>query len=162
MLIVYRAKYPIAVVSKLLDAFGANLGGGYDIGCKFQTTLQNSKLGVLAKQLNFTSLVGAFHGHAHNRICQLSNLATYTKGLGLEDLEGCERAFSRSNALAAAHRHSSRFHRHQDIIMYFSHMDRSDVYQALSTFVFQISCYITYLIFQARFSSIIIIRHSTF
>lgn len=128
----YRAKYPLAVVNKLLHIFGASLGGGYDIGCQFQTTLERSQLGARARQLNYTSLVGAFHGHAHNRICQLSNLATYTKGIGLEDLEGCERAFSRSNALAPVLRYSSRFHRHQDIMMYFAHMDKSDVYQALS------------------------------
>lgn len=137
----YRAKYPLAVVEKLLSVFGPNLGGGYDIGCQFQTTLENSKLGMCAKQMNYSSLVGAFHGHAHNRICQLSNLATYVKGLGLEDLEGCERAFSQSNALAGAHRYSSRFHRHQDIIMYFRHKDRSDVYQALSQYYFYSNLY---------------------
>ena len=82
--------------------------------------------------MNYTSLVGAFHGHAHNRLCQLSHLATYTKGLGLEDLEGCEQAFSQSNALAPAQRHSSRFHRQQDIVTYFQHMDRFDIYQSLS------------------------------
>ncbi|SJK97305.1 uncharacterized protein ARMOST_00557 [Armillaria ostoyae] len=29
------AKYPIAIVDKLLDVFGEDLGVGYDIGCKF-------------------------------------------------------------------------------------------------------------------------------
>ncbi|KAG2034623.1 hypothetical protein BDR03DRAFT_869707 [Suillus americanus] len=36
------AKYPLAVVSKLLDIFGKQLGGGYDIGCQFKTTLDNT------------------------------------------------------------------------------------------------------------------------
>src|ERR1700722_18325833 len=130
--IIHRAKYPLAVVEKMLKTFGSNLGGGYDIGCKFATTLDQSHLGPNARQLNYTSLVGAFHGHAHNRICQLSHLATYTEGLGLEDLEGCERAFSRSNALASSQRHSSRFHRQQDIVTYFQHMDKTDIYQSLS------------------------------
>jgi hypothetical protein len=124
------------VVEKLLNTFGPNLGGGYDIGCRFATTLNNSSLGPLAHKLNYTSLVGAFHGHAHNRLCQLTHLATYVNGLGLEDLEGCERVFSWSNALAGAQRHSSRFHRHQDIIAYFQHVDQTDTYQALSKVFF--------------------------
>ncbi|KAF8981797.1 hypothetical protein BDQ17DRAFT_1262684 [Cyathus striatus] len=71
------SKYPLAIVESLLDAFGANLGGGYDIGCQFGTTLSKSALGDHAKALGYRSLVGSFHGHAHNWQCQLSNLATY-------------------------------------------------------------------------------------
>jgi hypothetical protein len=80
-------------VEALLEAFGMRTGGGYDIGCKFRTTLDLSELGPLARQLDYKSLVGSFHGHAHNRLCQLTHLATYVKGMGLEDLEGCERFF---------------------------------------------------------------------
>jgi hypothetical protein len=105
-----RAKYPLAIVEALLEAFGSDLGGGYDIGCHFKTTLANSGLGERAQDLNYTALVGSFHGHAHNCLCQLTHLATYVKGLGLEDLEGCERFFARSNALASAMRHASIFH----------------------------------------------------
>ena len=57
-----------------------------------------------------SSLVGVFHGHAHCQLCQLENLATYINGLGLEDLETCERTFSKSNALATMTRHASMFH----------------------------------------------------
>jgi len=128
----YSAKYPLACVAKLLDAFGEDLGGGFDIGCKFKTTLAKSPLGRRASELRHTCLVGAFHGHAHNRLCQLQHLAVYVKGLGLEDLEGCERAFSKSNALAAALRYASIFHRKQAIAAYFSHNDTFEVYQNLS------------------------------
>src|ERR1700730_2887110 len=117
----------------MLKVHGANLGGGYDIGCKFATTVQNSALGPLARELNYKALIGAFHGHAHNRLCQLSHLATYTNGIGLEDLEGGERTFSKSNALASALRYSSVFHRQQGIVTYFEHMDNFDTYQSLST-----------------------------
>ncbi|KAG1894287.1 uncharacterized protein F5891DRAFT_1131007 [Suillus fuscotomentosus] len=106
-----QAKYPLAVVSKLLDAFGKDLSGGYDIGCRFKTTLSRSVLGHHARELNHTSLVGAFHGHAHQHLCQLDHLATYVDGLGLEDLEGCEWTFSKSNALASSVRYASIFHR---------------------------------------------------
>ncbi|KAJ6596493.1 hypothetical protein B0H10DRAFT_1960160 [Mycena sp. CBHHK59/15] len=83
------AKYPLAMVEALLNALGKGLGGGYDIGCKFKSTLGRSPLGALSRAKGYQSLVVAFHGHAHNRLCQLKFLATYMVGLGIEDLEGC-------------------------------------------------------------------------
>jgi hypothetical protein len=128
----HRSKYPLAVVEILLEVFGPDLGDGYDIGCKFRTTLDRSKLGPRARELNFKTLVGAFHGHAHNRMCQLSFLATYVKGMGLEDLEGCERFFSKSNALASSLRYASVFHRQQKMIEFMKHMDTFETYPNLS------------------------------
>lgn len=122
-------------MERLLQVFGKDLGVGYDVGCKFGTTVARSELGPLASELNFKSLVGSFHGHAHNRICQLSHLATYVSGIGLEDLEGCERLFSRSNALASVTRHASSFHRRQLYSMFFENLDLSDTYTALSKFL---------------------------
>ena len=86
----------------MIDIFGADLGHGYDISYHFKTMINKSSLGPKARTANHTCLVGAFHGHAHNCLCQLSFLATYVEGLGLEDLEGCERFFSVSNALASS------------------------------------------------------------
>ncbi|KAJ7794688.1 hypothetical protein B0H14DRAFT_3093737 [Mycena olivaceomarginata] len=117
------SKYPLAVVEVLLDTFGLKLGGGYDIGCHFESTLKNSELGDKARTNRFKSLVGSFHGHAHNRLCQLSFLATYVEGLGLEDLEGCERYFSRSNALA------------KSITTFMKQIDDLEVYANLSKFL---------------------------
>lgn len=54
--------------------------------------------------------------------------------MGLEDLEGCERAFSKSNALAASLRYATVFHRKQAIATYFEHNDDFEVYQNLSKF----------------------------
>ena len=116
----------------MLKAFGINIGGGYDIGCKFGITLSRSPLGRQASDLNYRALVGSFHGHAHNRRCQLRFLATYVKGMGLEDLEGGERYFSRSNALAASIRHAGVFHRKQKIVEFAKHMDQNETYQNLS------------------------------
>lgn len=121
------------MVEKLLEVFGTNLGAGYNIGCKFQTTLNNSSLGPKARENNFSSLVNAFHGHAHNRLCQLRFRATYTKGLGIEDLEGCERFLSKSNGLAGSVRYASVFHRQQEILSYLEHMDTFETYANLST-----------------------------
>jgi hypothetical protein len=119
----------------MLDVFGKDLGGGFDIGCRFETTLAKSPLGPRARELNHTSLVGSFHGHAHRRLCQLLHLATYIKGMGLEDLEGCERAFSKSNALASSVRYASVFHRIQAIATYFEHNDNMEVFQNLSEYI---------------------------
>ena len=131
---VARSKYPLAVVEALLDVFGEHtIGCGYDIGCQFATTLRQSVLGQRATEASFKCLVGAFHGHAHNRLCQLSHLATYIRGLGIEDLEGCERFFSKSNVLAAFLRYASPFHRKQAISQYIWHHDTFEVSQNLST-----------------------------
>ena len=100
----------------MLDIFGADLAVGYDIGCGFETTLNHSPLGEKAREKNHHCLVGAFHGHAHNRLCQSRFLAMYVEGLGLEDLEGCERFFSKSNALAPGSWHASTFHHRKTIV----------------------------------------------
>ncbi|KAJ7759857.1 hypothetical protein B0H14DRAFT_2403968, partial [Mycena olivaceomarginata] len=113
------AKYPLAVVEELLDAFGMKLGVGYDLGDR-------------AREKGLKCLVGSFHGHAHNRLCQLQFLATYVEGMGLEDLKGCERFFSRSNGLAKSCRYTSRFHRQQEITTYAKHFDSCETYANLS------------------------------
>ncbi|EIW78051.1 hypothetical protein CONPUDRAFT_61867, partial [Coniophora puteana RWD-64-598 SS2] len=129
------SKYPLAVVEKLLGAFGIKLGGGYDIGCSLKTTLANSPIGALAAELKHTSLVGAFHGHAHRRLCQLWHLATYVEGLGLEDLEGCERLFSKLNALAACVRYMSALRRQQAIAAFLEHNDMFEVFANITLFI---------------------------
>ncbi|KAG1781347.1 hypothetical protein EV702DRAFT_1193530 [Suillus placidus] len=107
------AKYPLAVVAKLLDAFGDSLGSGYDIGCQFKTTLNNSSIGALARSSHHTCL-----------------------GLGIEDLETCECTFSKSNSLASPLRYTSIFHRKQAIDSYFKHNDNLEVYSNLSNFLY--------------------------
>ncbi|KAJ7362212.1 hypothetical protein DFH08DRAFT_1024107 [Mycena albidolilacea] len=129
------SKYGLAITNQLLQAFGPDLGVGYDIGCGFSSTVRDSPLGPLAEAMNLKMLVGAFHGHAHNRSCQLKHLATYVLGLGLEDLETCERFFSKSNGLARAVRYASVFHRRQAIVTYLAHMDTFETYANLSTFL---------------------------
>ncbi|KAG7091522.1 hypothetical protein E1B28_010551 [Marasmius oreades] len=128
-------KYPLAVVHRLLTELGECLGGGYDIGCKFGSTLCLSPLGRLAKEQRYKSLVPIFHGHGHNRLCQTENLGTYVEGVGKEDLEACERFFSRSNDLASSVCHASSFHRHQTISAYIRHTDDFETFQRLSKFL---------------------------
>ncbi|KAJ7017224.1 hypothetical protein C8F04DRAFT_1215155 [Mycena alexandri] len=129
------SKYPLAMSAELMESFGRNIGAGYDISCGFSTTLWKSLLGPRALLQNFSCLVGAFHGHAHNRLCQLKFLATYVRGLGLEDLEGCERLFSKSNANAGSVRYAGVFHRLQSLTAYFEHFDTHETYANLSKFL---------------------------
>ncbi|KAJ3740656.1 hypothetical protein DFH05DRAFT_1537544 [Lentinula detonsa] len=126
------AKYPLAILNRLFEVIGEGIGMGYDIGCAFGTTVANSPLSEKAKHLRFTSLVGAFHGHAHSRLCQTSHLCTYIKGLGIEHLEQCETFFSESNELASSVRHMSVFHRRQAIARYCYHHDNLEAYSRLS------------------------------
>ncbi|KXN84446.1 hypothetical protein AN958_12604 [Leucoagaricus sp. SymC.cos] len=121
-------------VEALLDAFSRGIGGEYDIGCKFGTMLNTSRLGEEARRLHYTALINLFHGHAHNWLCQLTNLLTYVKGMGLEDLEGCECFFSKSNVLVASIHHASVFHRKQKIVEFIQHMDSFETSQSLSNY----------------------------
>jgi hypothetical protein len=134
------AKYELAVLALLLAAFGLRLGLGYDIGCKFGTTVNNSTLGERACELGYKSLVGSFHSHAHNRLCQLSFLANYVKGMGLKDLEGCKCFFSRSNALVSSTRYASIFHRQQKIVEFMKHVDSFEKYHNLNEFSIMLFC----------------------
>lgn len=116
-------KYPIASVKKLMDVFGSNILYGYDIKCAFEKIIQRSSLADDAKRLNLQGVVPAFHGHAHNRLCQVEHHSKYKVGAGKEDFETCERVFSESNALAAQIRNTTDFHHHQVLDEHFAFAD---------------------------------------
>ncbi|KAH8108317.1 hypothetical protein DFH11DRAFT_1517134 [Phellopilus nigrolimitatus] len=129
------AKYPLALIDKVVKTFGEDIMCGYDIGCGFSTTASKSaKLGKFLKEKRCRFCVNAFHGHAHCRPCQLRWHPLYTEGAGLEDFEGCERIFSESNKVAACTRHASVFHRRQAIIRHFTRWN-ADKYAELSHFL---------------------------
>ncbi|KAJ6571906.1 hypothetical protein B0H19DRAFT_1255832 [Mycena capillaripes] len=109
-----ESKYGFAVTTHLLRVLGEVANG------------------KLAANNNFKLLVGVFHGHGHNCCCQLDNLSTYVKGVGLEPLEGCESFFSKLNALASTTCYASQFHQRQVITTYMKHTDTFDTYQNLS------------------------------
>ena len=123
-------KYPLAIVAKLIDIYGEGLLIGYDIGCEFDKTVRNSPLlGEKAASARVKFVVPSFHGHSHNRGCQVQYLPLYVMGTGKEDFEGCERFFSSSNNLAAGTRLASSFHRHQSItqfVAFWSHAKHAE------------------------------------
>ncbi|KAF8210732.1 hypothetical protein K438DRAFT_1492987, partial [Mycena galopus ATCC 62051] len=116
-------KYPLAVVKQLLDRYGADIGLGYDIMCAFYKTLLRSSLGRRVVGLKLRGVVPAFHGHAHNRGCQVDWHPLYVEGVGLEDFEECERTFCLSNHLATVTRLCTPFHRQQQIDEHFAFHD---------------------------------------
>ncbi|KAI0696074.1 hypothetical protein BC835DRAFT_1406027 [Cytidiella melzeri] len=108
-------KYALAVIDKLMTVFGNNIGLAYDVGCDTWKTILNCSLRDRALEQRLRLIVPAFHGHQHNRLCQLDWHPMYIKGAGKEDFEGCERAFKDSNMLASGTRLATAFHRHQAI-----------------------------------------------
>ena len=99
----YSAKYGLATLS-------SDQAVGYDIGCVHKITVAASSISEKAQDLCLQVAVDAFHGHAHNHLCQLSNHPLFLKGFGLEDLATCKRIFSGTNAATRLIQHASHFH----------------------------------------------------
>ncbi|KAJ7018507.1 hypothetical protein C8F04DRAFT_1277648 [Mycena alexandri] len=129
-------KYLLAMVKWLLDHYGADIGLGYDIMCAFFKTLMRSSLGASVTAMRMQGVVPAFHGHAHNRACQIGWHPLYVEGVGLEDFEECERTFAKSNHLASTTRLSTPFHRQQQIDEHFKFHD-VDKHTASGNFIYQ-------------------------
>ncbi|KAJ7717534.1 hypothetical protein DFH07DRAFT_973557 [Mycena maculata] len=129
-------KYPLAMVKRILNRYGKDIGLGYDIMCAFFKTLLRSSLGSRVVAMNMRGVVPAFHGHAHNRACQVGWHPLYVDGVGLEDFEECERTFSGSNHLAGTTRLCTTFHRQQAIDEHFNFHDL-DKHAASGNFIYQ-------------------------
>ncbi|KAI6145668.1 hypothetical protein EDD17DRAFT_1767881 [Pisolithus thermaeus] len=129
------AKYGLAAVSRLLDVCGEDQAVGHDVGCASKKTIASSSLGNEVQEKRLKVVVNAFHGFAHNRLCQLENHPLYQVGFGNEDLETCEHIFSSSNNTAPLIRHASEFHWKQFLDLHFSQWD-SDKYLELSRFLY--------------------------
>lgn len=129
----FSAKYPLAIVSSLMDSFGPRIMTGYDIGCAFTSTLMRSPmLSDKVIEHAHSLCVDSFHGYAHNRLCQLRHHPLYKPGVGIEDFAGSERLFSETNRCAASTRHASKFHRLQTIFRLVNRWN-DDKYGEIST-----------------------------
>ncbi|KAK7041699.1 hypothetical protein VNI00_008988 [Paramarasmius palmivorus] len=143
-----QSKYFLSILHCLLSAMEADqkerglpppegkFGFGYDLGCKAQKTVHRSPLFSLASRQKLLMLIGILHGHAHQRLCQLAFLLAYVVGAGAENLEQCERYFSKSNALAGVTRYMSKFHRRQAMVQYISHHDDYEAYANISKLLY--------------------------
>ncbi|KAJ6625370.1 hypothetical protein B0H10DRAFT_1783127, partial [Mycena sp. CBHHK59/15] len=97
------------------------------IGCEFSSAVKNSPQGPKAEWLNFSLLIGVFHGHTHNHLCQLKYLATYSAYL-----EGCKQFFSKSNALVRSIQYTGVFYCQQAITTYVAYHDTFGTHANLS------------------------------
>ncbi|CAE6464894.1 unnamed protein product [Rhizoctonia solani] len=119
-----QAKYPLAIIDKLMSVYGPDIMMGYNIGCTFKGTAEWSPLlGQRVKEMGFDMCLGSFHGPAHNRLCQLRNHPHNREGNGLSPLENAEQIFSSSNRIASLVRLASKYHRQQCIHMHFNAWD---------------------------------------
>ncbi|KAI6137140.1 hypothetical protein F5141DRAFT_996148, partial [Pisolithus sp. B1] len=128
-------KYGLAAVNWLLNVCGQNQAVGHDIGCVSKKTIATSSLGTKAQEKQLKVVVNAFHGFAHNCMCQLENHLHYQLGFGNEDLETCKCIFSSSNNMALLICHTLEFHWKQFLDLHFSQWD-SDKYLELSWFLY--------------------------
>ncbi|KAI0323448.1 hypothetical protein GY45DRAFT_1349791 [Cubamyces sp. BRFM 1775] len=129
------AKYGLAIVDDAITVHGCDTGCGYDIGCSFSETVKKSPLvRDRAATARMEFVVCAFHGYAHNRLCQLSYHPLYRAGYGIEDLETMERVFAASNNVARIIRYASPFHWMQSLDLHFQQWDE-DKYAELGNFL---------------------------
>ncbi|KAJ6591445.1 hypothetical protein B0H10DRAFT_1829953 [Mycena sp. CBHHK59/15] len=119
-------KYLLAIVTKLFELYGTDIGLSYDIMCVFFKTLLQSSLGHKTVALRLQGVVPMFHRHTHNRSCQIGWHPMYVEGVGLEDFEECERTFCLSNNLTSCTRLTTPFHWQQQIDehFYFHDLDK--------------------------------------
>ncbi|KAI0367348.1 hypothetical protein BV20DRAFT_1037720 [Pilatotrama ljubarskyi] len=106
------AKYPIAIIKKILMLMPDRLLIGYDIGCTFNETISRSSVGPDFAASRSRFCVNAFHGYSHAYNCQVRYHPNIIKGAGLEDLETLEQVFGDSNELAPITRYCSPYRRH--------------------------------------------------
>ena len=116
----WRAKYALAIVNQLIDILGPEIGCAYNIGCTFLWMVENSSLSEKVKNALFQLMVGLFHGHAHNHMCQLNWYPLFIKGTGHTEGEGCEHVFSSTNDVVRGTYHATHFHCHQAIEEHFN------------------------------------------
>lgn len=131
---IHSAKYPLAIVSKVLEVIGEDTLGGYDIGCTAEVTVKNSSLGPEFIRKNSHFCVNAFHGYTHSHSCQLLYHPNVIKGMGIEDLETLERLFSSTNRLAPVTRYTSPFRRRLMIETFLKQSDE-DKHLNMGTFL---------------------------
>ncbi|KAG2126016.1 hypothetical protein DEU56DRAFT_700369, partial [Suillus clintonianus] len=129
------AKYPLAIISKVLELLGERSLAAYDIGCGFASTIRSSSLGKAFEQQGCRICVDAFHGYAHNYACQTKNHPNGIQGAGIEDFGAIERFFSASNALAPVIRYATAYRRSVFLDLFYKQWD-DDKYLNLATMIY--------------------------
>ncbi|PIL29500.1 hypothetical protein GSI_08308 [Ganoderma sinense ZZ0214-1] len=129
------AKYPLAIVAKILDKIPGKKLIGYDIGCAFGDTVLHTSLKSAFEASGSRFCVNAFHGYSHSYDCQVQHHPNVIAGIGLEEMETLERIFSASNQLAPVIRYASTYRRLSFIHAFFRHWD-SEKYANIGLFLY--------------------------
>jgi len=146
------------MINKLLDVHGTNQAIGSDIRCSLASSVAASSIWDKVSCNTLQLAVNAFHGHAHNRWCQLENHPLYRHGFGLEDLETCKQIFASSNAMAPLIRHALHFHYIQYLNLHFNQWN-TDRYLELSKYNVCVQFDVKSQSFQVVFFLTIINKH---
>ncbi|KAG0705259.1 hypothetical protein DFH29DRAFT_800494, partial [Suillus ampliporus] len=129
-------KYLLAITDALIDLYGQDIGVGYDVGCTFNKIVQDSPLlGAKAHNARIKFCVNAFHGYAHNCLCQVQHHPLYLSSFGLEDLKTMKHIFSASNGISYTMCYATQYHWTQALDLHFQQWD-NDNYQESSNFFF--------------------------
>ncbi|KAI1782519.1 hypothetical protein LXA43DRAFT_977529 [Ganoderma leucocontextum] len=129
------AKYPLAIVAKILEKISGKKLVGYDIGCAFGETVQHTTLKPAFQASGSRFCVNAFHGYSHSYDCQVQHHPNVIEGIGLEEMETLERIFSTSNQLAPVIRYASPYRRHSLIHAFFRQWDH-EKYSNIGLFLY--------------------------
>lgn len=135
LILLDSAKYPLAIVAKILEKISGKKLIGYDIGCAFGDTVAHTSLEPAFKASGSRFCVNAFHGYSHSYDCQVQHHPNVITGIGLEELETLERIFSASNQLAPVIRFASPYRRHSLIHAFFRQWD-AEKYANIGLFLY--------------------------
>ncbi|KAJ3554016.1 hypothetical protein NM688_g3321 [Phlebia brevispora] len=102
------AKYPLTIIAKILELRGH--AAQEFVGWEW-----------LRKERKM--IINAFHRYSHNYACQMLNYPSCIASMELEDFEIMEQVFSSLNRLAPVIWHTSAYHCHIFIDMYFQQWD---------------------------------------
>lgn len=84
------AKYPLTIVTKILEKISGKKLIGYNIGCAFSDTVLHTLLKAAFQASGSRFCVNAFHGYSHSYDCQAQHHPNIIDGIGLEEMEMLE------------------------------------------------------------------------
>ncbi|KAG2155360.1 uncharacterized protein EDB93DRAFT_1247842 [Suillus bovinus] len=129
------AKYPLAIISKVLKLLSECSLAVYNISCGFTSTICASILGKAFEQQGCYICVDVFHGYAHNYTCQTKNHPNGIQGTGIKNFGAIEHFFSASNALAPVIRYATIYHHFVFLDLFFKQW-YNDKYLNLTTMIY--------------------------
>lgn len=130
----HRAKYPLAIISKILKYLKEKLLIVYNIECTMEIMVICSSLGLKFKDRNARFCVPVFYTYSHNHLYQIQFHSNNIEEISIKDVETLKYVFSGMNILAPIVRYMSPFRCHLYIEAYLCQLDE-DKYLNIGTFI---------------------------